>query len=106
MNFWIEGKRTALIRLLKDVDVLIINDGEARALGGDPNLVKVARTIREAGPATLIVERGEYGALMFSRDRVFVVPAFPLELVKDLTGAVVCFSRGFIGHLSSTVNFS
>src|SRR5207253_7602379 len=75
MNFWIEGKRTALVRLLKDVDVLIINDGEARALGGDPNLVKVARTVREAGPATLIVKRGEYGGLMFSRARDFVAPA-------------------------------
>ena len=106
MNFWIEGKRTALIRLLKDVDVLIINDGEARALGGDPNLVKVARTIREAGPATLIVKRGEYGALMFSRDRVFAAPAFPLEQVKDPTGAGDCFAGGFMGYLASTGNLS
>src|SRR5216684_267878 len=104
MNFWIEGKRTALVRLLKDVDVLIINDGEARALGGDPNLVKVARTIREAGPATLIVKRGEYGALMFSRDRVFAAPAFPLEQVKDPTGAGDCFAGGFMGYLASTGN--
>src|SRR5437879_261763 len=106
MNFWIEGKRTALIRLLKDVDVLIINAGEARALGGDPNLVKVARTIREAGPATLIVKRGEYGALMFSRDRVFAAPAFPLEQVKDPTGAGDCFAGGFMGYLASTGNLS
>src|SRR5207247_9964127 len=105
MNFWIEGKRTALIRLLKDVDVLIINDGEARALGGDPNLVKVARTIREAGPATLIVKRGEYGALMFSRDRVFAAPAFPLEQVKDPTGAGDCFAGGIMGYMSSMGNF-
>src|SRR5947209_18562021 len=104
MNFWIEGKRTALIRLLKDVDVLIINDGEARALGGDPNLVKVARTIREAGPATLIVKRGEYGALMFSRDRVFAAPAFPLEQVKDPNGPGACFAGGFMGYLASTGN--
>ena len=106
MNFWIEGKRTALVRLLKDVDVLIINDGEARALGGDPNLVKVARTIREAGPATLIVKRGEYGALMFSRDRVFAASAFPLEQVKDPTGAGDCFAGGFMGYLASTGNLS
>ena len=106
MNFWIEGKRTALARLLKDVDVLIINDGEARALGGDPNLVRVARTIREAGPATLIVKRGEYGALMFSRDRVFAASAFPLEQVKDPTGAGDCFAGGFMGYLASTGNLS
>ncbi|TLY24909.1 MAG: sugar kinase, partial [Nitrospirae bacterium] len=95
-----------LFRLLKDVDVLIINDGEARALGGDPNLVKVARTVREAGPATLIVKRGEYGALMFSRARVFAAPAFPLEQVKDPTGAGDCFAGGFMGYLASTGNLS
>ena len=88
------------------MDALIINDGEARALGGDPNLVKVARTIREAGPATLIVKRGEYGALMFSRDRIFAAPAFPLEQVKDPTGAGDCFAGGFMGYLASTGNLS
>jgi len=104
MNFWIEGKRPALIRLLQDVDVLIINDGEARALGGDPNLVKVARTIQAVGPATLIVKRGEYGVLMFSRDRVFAAPAFPLEQIQDPTGAGDCFAGGFMGYLASTGN--
>src|SRR5438552_3928809 len=106
MNFWIEGKRSALFRLLKDVDVLIINDGEARALGGDPNLVKVARTIRTAGPSTLIVKRGEYGVLRFSRDRIFAAPAFPLEQVKDPTGAGDCFAGGVMGYLASTGNLS
>jgi len=104
MNFWIDGKRDALARLLKDVDALIINDGEARALGGDPNLVKVARKIREAGPKTLIIKRGEYGALMFNHDRVFAAPAFPLEQLKDPTGAGDCFAGGFMGYLASTGN--
>jgi sugar/nucleoside kinase (ribokinase family) len=104
MNFWIDGKRDALVRLLKDVDVLIINDGEARALGADPNLVKVARTIRAAGPKTLIIKRGEYGVLMFHQERVFAAPAFPLEQVKDPTGAGDCFAGGFMGYLASTGN--
>lgn len=105
MNFWINGKREALARLLKDVDVLIVNDGEARALGADPNLVKVARAIRAAGPKTLIVKRGEYGVLMFGPDRVFAAPAFPLEQVKDPTGAGDCFAGGFMGYLASTGHF-
>lgn len=105
MNFWIDGKREALARLLKDVDVLIVNDGEARALGADPNLVKVARAIRAAGPKTLIVKRGEYGVLMFGPDRVFAAPAFPLEQVKDPTGAGDCFAGGFMGYLASTGHF-
>jgi len=100
MNFWIDGKREALTRLLHDVDVLIINDGEARALGADSNLVKVARVIRAAGPKTLIVKRGEYGVLMFNQDRVFAAPAFPLEQVKDPTGAGDCFAGGFMGYLA------
>ncbi len=104
MNFWIDGKRPELLWLLKDVDILIINDGEARALAGDPNLVTVARTIQAAGPTTLIIKRGEYGVIMFSKDRVFAVPAFPLEQVKDPTGAGDCFAGGFMGYLSSTGN--
>ena len=106
MNFWIDGKRDALIRLLKDVDVLLINDGEARALGQHPNLVAVARTILAAGPKTLIIKRGEYGVVMFTADRVFAVPAFPLEAVKDPTGAGDCFAGGFMGYLASSGNVS
>jgi sugar/nucleoside kinase (ribokinase family) len=104
MNFWIEGKRAALARLLKKVDALLINDGEARALGGDPNLVKVARTIQAGGPATLIIKRGEHGVLMFSHDRVFAMPALPMEQVLDPTGAGDCFAGGFMGYLASTGN--
>ena len=106
MNFWIDGKRDALIRLLKDVDVLLINDGEARALGKHPNLVAVARTILASGPKILIIKRGEYGVLMFTADGVFAVPAFPLEAVKDPTGAGDCFAGGFMGYLARTGDLS
>ena len=106
MNFWIDRKRAALMRLLKDVDVLVINDGEARALAQTPNLIAVARIILGAGPKSLIVKRGEYGVLMFSGDHVFAVPAFPLEQVKDPTGAGDCFAGGFMGYLASTDNLS
>ena len=102
MNFWIDGKRDALLRLLKDVDVLLINDGEARALGKDPNLVVVARAILASGPQILIIKRGEYGVLMFTGDGVFAMPAFPLEAVKDPTGAGDCFAGGFMGYLART----
>ena len=106
MNFWIDRKRAALMRLLKDVDVLVINDGEARALAQTPNLVTVARIVLGAGPKFLIIKRGEYGVLMFSGDHVFAAPAFPLEQVKDPTGAGDCFAGGFMGYLASTDNLS
>jgi sugar/nucleoside kinase (ribokinase family) len=80
----------------------VINDGEARALGQDPNLVAVARKILAAGPKVLIIKRGEYGVVMFSGDRVFAAPAFPLEEVKDPTGAGDCFAGGFMGYLASS----
>jgi sugar/nucleoside kinase (ribokinase family) len=106
MNFWIDGKRDALLGLLQQVDVLVINDGEARALGQNSNLVAVARTILASGPKFLIIKRGEYGVLMFSGDRVFAAPAFPLEQVKDPTGAGDCFAGGFMGYLASTGNLA
>jgi sugar/nucleoside kinase (ribokinase family) len=106
MNFWIEGKRDALWRTLKEVDVLIINDGEARALGGSPNLVQVAKEILAKGPKQLIVKRGEYGVLLFSHKQTFGAPALPLEQVKDPTGAGDTFAGGFMGYLASTGNLS
>lgn len=106
MNFWIERKPEALWRTLAEVDVLIINDGEARALGGDPNLVKVARTILARGPRHLIIKRGEYGVLMFNQKETFGAPAFPLEQVKDPTGAGDTFAGGFMGYLAATGNLS
>lgn len=106
MNFWISGKREALLKTLKHVDILIINDGEARQLAQEANLVKSAKIIRSYGPKHLIVKRGEYGALMFNSQSVFAAPAFPLENVFDPTGAGDSFAGGFMGYLLNTRNFS
>ena len=106
MNFWIGGKREALWRVLEKIDILVINDGEARELGGDSNLVKVAQGILTRGPKQLIIKRGEYGVLMFNSRGVFGAPAFPLEMVKDPTGAGDTFAGGLMGYLAETGDFS
>lgn len=106
MNFWISGKRDALINTLKHVDILIINDGEARQLAQEANLVKAANAIRSYGPKHLIIKRGEYGALMFNSQNIFAAPAYPLENVFDPTGAGDSFAGGFMGYLLNTLNFS
>lgn len=106
MNFWIRGKPDALREVLKKIDILIINDGEARELGGDFSLVKVAKDILALGPKCLIIKRGEYGVLMFHKAQIFGAPAFPLEIVQDPTGAGDTFAGGFMGHLASTGDFS
>ncbi len=100
MNFWIEGKRDALIKTLGDVDILIINDGEARELAREFNLVKVAKKILSFGLKTLIIKRGEYGALMFDGKTAFAAPALPLENIFDPTGAGDSFAGGFMGYLA------
>ncbi|MEI7825368.1 MAG: PfkB family carbohydrate kinase, partial [Chlorobiaceae bacterium] len=100
MNFWIEGKPEELKKTLKQVDIFILNDSEARLLSGDPNLVKSARIIRQMGPKILIIKKGEHGALLFTDSGIFVAPAFPLESIYDPTGAGDTFAGGFIGHLS------
>jgi sugar/nucleoside kinase (ribokinase family) len=101
MNFWIQGKREALVRVLAEVDVVTINDAEARQLAGEPNLVKAARAISAMGPRTVVVKRGEYGALMITNGAFFIVPAFPLDSVYDPTGAGDTFAGGFMGYLAS-----
>lgn len=101
MNFWIQGKLDALRKTLGRVDILVINDGETRMLGGEANLVQAANKIRAMGPRVLIVKRGEYGVLMFNEDSVFAAPAFPLEEVFDPTGAGDSFAGGFMGHLAA-----
>jgi sugar/nucleoside kinase (ribokinase family) len=101
MNFWIDGKPQELRELLRDVQVLLINDAEARDLSGEWNLVKAARVIREMGPHTLVVKKGEHGVLMFTDDGSFAAPAYPLENVFDPTGAGDTFAGGFLGYLAS-----
>lgn len=105
MNFWISGKKESLLKTLGMVDILLINDGEARELSAESNLVRAAKKILSFGPATLIVKRGEYGALMFKDGKIFIAPAFPLESVFDPTGAGDCFAGGFMGYLANTMNF-
>ena len=106
MNFWIAGKREALVRTLREVDILIINEGETRQLANEPNLVKAAKAILALGPHTLVVKRGEYGVLVFGEHNVFSIPAYPLEEVFDPTGAGDTFAGGFVGYLAATGNFS
>jgi len=106
MNFWIGGKRAALLKVLGKVHIVIINDGEARQLVQEVNLVKVAREILKFGPKVLIIKRGEYGALLFTREAIFSAPAYPLETVFDPTGAGDSFAGGFMGHLARTKDFS
>lgn len=106
MNYWIEGKREELLKLLKRVNVLIINDSEARLLAHEPNLIKAAKLIRELGPEFLIIKKGEHGALLFAEDTVFSAPAYPLEMIYDPTGAGDSFAGGFIGYLHKTQDLS
>jgi sugar/nucleoside kinase (ribokinase family) len=100
MNFWISGEPTALAEMLKKVDLLVINDEEARELSGIHNLVKAAADIRKRGPSMLIVKRGEFGALLFDDAGMFFVPAYPLEDVRDPTGAGDSFAGGLMGYLA------
>jgi sugar/nucleoside kinase (ribokinase family) len=106
MNFWISGKPDELRETLKCVDVLLINDGEARELSGEWNIVKAARAIRALGPKILVVKKGEHGVLMFSEDGSFAAPAYPLEDVFDPTGAGDTFAGGFLGLLANKRSFS
>ena len=101
MNLWIDNTRESLLRTIKGVDVVIINDAEARQLTEIPNLIKAARTILSWGPKALIVKRGEYGAALFTRESYFAIPAYPLESVFDPTGAGDTFAGGFMGYLAS-----
>lgn len=106
MNYWIEGKLNSLKKLLPRINILVINDGETRELGEDPNIVKAAQKILTWGPERLIVKRGEYGSLMFSKSSIFSAPAYPLEFVYDPTGAGDSFAGGFMGHIAKADNVS
>lgn len=106
MNFWIESRRGDLMELLKHVDLITLNDGEARQLTEQSNLVKAARWIIDRGPRTVLIKKGEHGAFMFTRDSVFYAPAYPLESVFDPTGAGDSFAGGFMGYLARTNDLS
>jgi sugar/nucleoside kinase (ribokinase family) len=106
MNYWIEGKKDELLQLLKRVNVLIINDSEARLLAHEPNLIKSAKLIREMGPEILIIKKGEHGALLFTDETVFSAPAYPMEMIYDPTGAGDSFAGGFAGYLHRTQDLS
>jgi sugar/nucleoside kinase (ribokinase family) len=106
MNFWMEIAMPGLEEVLKMVDVLMVNDSEARQLSGQFSLVKAARTIMKMGPKYLIIKKGEHGALLFHEDQVFFAPALPLEDVFDPTGAGDTFAGGFIGHIARTRDIS
>lgn len=106
MNYWIEGKKDDLLKVLKKANVLIINDSEARLLAHEPNLIKAAKIIREMGAECLIIKKGEHGALLFAEDTIFSAPAYPLEMIYDPTGAGDSFAGGFIGYLFKTQDTS
>jgi len=100
MNFWIQSRRPELLELLGKVDLVTLNDGEARQLSEKVNLVQAAKWIMGLGPKHVIIKKGEHGALMFSADSVFFAPAYPLESVFDPTGAGDAFAGGFIGYIA------
>jgi len=102
MNHWIESAREPLEALLPRIGLLVVNDEEARLLSGERNVARAARRILALGPRQVLIKRGEYGAILFSSDSVFAVPAFPLEEVFDPTGAGDVFAGGMIGHLAAT----
>ncbi len=99
MNLWIETARDSLIEAISEVDCVLINDAEIRQLTGQPNLARAARAVMEMGPAAVIAKQGEYGAALFTRNGFFALPGFPLEDVRDPTGAGDSFAGGFLGYL-------
>jgi sugar/nucleoside kinase (ribokinase family) len=106
MNYWIQGKRTALLKLLEKVDVLMVNDSEIRELSGDWQVHRAARWVLKRGPKAVVVKKGEHGAVLVEPERTFYVPGFPLEDVFDPTGAGDAFAGGFMAHLARTGNLS
>ncbi len=101
MNFWIEGKRDALLEVLKRVDIAFMNDAEVRQLTGQMSVIKAAKALQAMGPKTVIIKKGEHGALLFSGDQHFAAPSYPLEEISDPTGAGDTFAGGFIGYVAS-----
>jgi sugar/nucleoside kinase (ribokinase family) len=101
MNYWIEGSRDALLRLLERVQILMVNDAEIRQLADEPNLLRAARWVQARGPEYVVVKKGEHGAILYGPDWIFFAPGYPLEEVFDPTGAGDAFAGGFLGALAS-----
>ena len=106
MNYWIGGDLPALRETLKHVDVLIVNDSEVRQLAYEANLVKASKIVQEMGPKTLIIKKGEHGALLITQDSFFWAPAYPLECIYDPTGAGDTFAGGFMGYMAKSDDIS
>lgn len=106
MNFWITGKKKSLLEVMKKADVLLLNDGEARQLFGTVSLVKASREALKLGTKAVIIKKGEHGALLFTKDKHFSAPGYPLEEIKDPTGCGDCFGGAFIGYLAKTNDLS
>ena len=106
MNFWIEGKLPEFQKVLTRVDMIIVNDGEARLLAKEANLIRAARKIQKMGPDNVIIKKGEHGALLFQGEKLFILPAYPLEEVFDPTGAGDSFAGGVMGYLAKTNDLS
>ncbi len=106
MNYWIQSKRDVLLELLRHIDVLMVNDSEARELSGDWNIYRAARWVLSRGPKRVVIKQGEHGALLAEGDRVFKVPGYPLEEVFDPTGAGDAFAGGFMAHLARSGDVS
>ncbi len=106
MNYWIQSKRDVLLELLRHIDLLIVNDSEARELSGDWNIYRAARWVLTHGPRIVVIKQGEHGALLMDPERTFKVPAYPLEEVFDPTGAGDAFAGGFMGHLARSGDLS
>jgi sugar/nucleoside kinase (ribokinase family) len=106
MNYWIHSKRTSLLHLLERIQVLLVNDSEARELSGDWNVYRAARWILERGPDMVVIKQGTYGAVLLNGAETFYMPAYPLEEVYDPTGAGDAFAGGFMGHLARSDDLS
>lgn len=106
MNYWIENKRKALLRLLRKIDIFLLNEAEARQLTGEPNLLKGGKAILSLGPKKVIIKKGEHGVLFFSHNSIFSAPAYLLETINDPTGAGDTFAGGLLGYLRKSGRFS
>jgi sugar/nucleoside kinase (ribokinase family) len=100
MNYWIENKKSDFVKLMDKIDILLLNEGEARMFTGEANLMKAARLIVAMGPKAVVIKKGEHGAIYFSHDSYFVAPAYPLETLYDPTGAGDTFAGGMVGYLA------